>query len=274
MPEPVSFEQHTAIDRPAAQVCRDLADMRRLRAALGGGGRFLDPRHYGPWSGVGGRLAARVEHLGIKRSGMWVLESAPQAGAVGDVVMRGEFPPVDYLLTFEVTPTDDHRAQVRLVAEARPQPLFPWRLATRRRLRALPEEAPRVLGELLSRLKEEIEAQPLDEAFRPVVTTDGYVEGPAIGALPPGSAQTATFLGRSVALFNVEGKVFAMAASCPHAGAPLAEGRVEGGVVTCPRHGRRYDLITGRDVDRATASVPVYPARVQDGRVWVRIQLV
>jgi hypothetical protein len=39
-----------------------------------------------------------------------------------------------------------------------------------------------------------------------------------------------------------------IAAVCPHLGGPLAEGTVEDGCVTCPWHGYRFDLRTGRCV--------------------------
>jgi nitrite reductase/ring-hydroxylating ferredoxin subunit len=35
---------------------------------------------------------------------------------------------------------------------------------------------------------------------------------------------------------------------CPHAGATLSEGEVEGSIVTCPRHGSQFDVCTGERV--------------------------
>jgi nitrite reductase/ring-hydroxylating ferredoxin subunit len=39
--------------------------------------------------------------------------------------------------------------------------------------------------------------------------------------------------------------VFAVAASCPHAGGPLAEGRLDGAVLVCPWHAASFDIRTG-----------------------------
>ena len=51
--------------------------------------------------------------------------------------------------------------------------------------------------------------------------------------------------GKEIALFNVSGKVYAIHHVCPHQGGPLAEGGIEGAVVTCPWHGWSFDVTTG-----------------------------
>ena len=47
---------------------------------------------------------------------------------------------------------------------------------------------------------------------------------------------------RSVALFNVDGRIYATNNQCPHMGYPLIRGTVRYGVVTCDWHGRSFDL--------------------------------
>lgn len=48
-----------------------------------------------------------------------------------------------------------------------------------------------------------------------------------------------------VAVYRVDGQLHAIADRCPHAGAALSGGEVEGTVVTCPGHGSRFDIRTG-----------------------------
>jgi len=63
--------------------------------------------------------------------------------------------------------------------------------------------------------------------------------------LAPGSRMLAFVEGRSVVLFNVEGVIHAIDNSCPHNGASLANGRLDGHVLQCPAHGLRFDVVTG-----------------------------
>lgn len=51
--------------------------------------------------------------------------------------------------------------------------------------------------------------------------------------------------GREIALFKIGDKVYAIDHVCAHQGGPLAEGGLEGTVVTCPWHGWQYDVTTG-----------------------------
>src|SRR3990172_5580916 len=64
----------------------------------------------------------------------------------------------------------------------------------------------------------------------------------AVEDLPEGAAAAVYFRGDQVALFNLEGRIYALGNRCSHANGPLVEGAVEGGCVTCPYHGSRFDL--------------------------------
>jgi nitrite reductase/ring-hydroxylating ferredoxin subunit len=62
--------------------------------------------------------------------------------------------------------------------------------------------------------------------------------------ISPGTAVTRAAAGRDVALFNVDGRCFAVDNACLRCCAPLAEGALEGATVRC-RCGWSYDLSTG-----------------------------
>ncbi len=51
--------------------------------------------------------------------------------------------------------------------------------------------------------------------------------------------------GKEVALFKLEGKIYALENTCPHRGGPLGEGSLEGSEVTCPWHAWTFDVKTG-----------------------------
>ena len=99
---------------------------------------------------------------------------------------------------------------------------------------------------------------------------DGWVAVADLGEVPAGGAKVVYFGGEQVALFNVGGRVYAIGNRCSHANGPLAEGRVDGGAVTCPRHDSQFDIATGQPLRTpAQRPVPTYQVKVEDGTVFL-----
>jgi nitrite reductase/ring-hydroxylating ferredoxin subunit len=75
-----------------------------------------------------------------------------------------------------------------------------------------------------------------------------------------------------LAVYHVGGRLYAVADVCPHAGAVLSEGDLEGPVLTCPLHGSQFDVRTG-DRLRGPADVPLgtFPLVEEGGRVYLLI---
>jgi nitrite reductase/ring-hydroxylating ferredoxin subunit len=63
--------------------------------------------------------------------------------------------------------------------------------------------------------------------------------------VPLGCGKQVTVKGRKLAVFNVDGTFHAIDDTCPHRGASLAEGPLEGNEVVCPWHGARFNVSTG-----------------------------
>lgn len=82
--------------------------------------------------------------------------------------------------------------------------------------------------------------------------------------IPPGTAVAVDLEGRAVALFNVDGRLYAIDDTCTHRGGPLSEGELDGTVVTCPLHGARFDVTTGEVLGPPAAKrVARYDVRVE-----------
>ena len=88
-----------------------------------------------------------------------------------------------------------------------------------------------------------------------------FVKVATTNEIEPGQARLVDVQGKSIALFNVEGQVFALDNTCTHRGGPLAEGEISGHEVTCPWHARGSTFGQGRSLvrrhskpSRATAS--------------------
>jgi nitrite reductase/ring-hydroxylating ferredoxin subunit len=89
-------------------------------------------------------------------------------------------------------------------------------------------------------------------------------------AVEPGTARRVVLRGRALAVFNVGGEFYVTDDTCTHGLASLAEGTLEGSVVTCPWHGGRFDVRTGRPVaGPCTEPLATYPCRVRDEGVWI-----
>jgi 3-phenylpropionate/trans-cinnamate dioxygenase ferredoxin subunit len=75
-----------------------------------------------------------------------------------------------------------------------------------------------------------------------------------------------------VAIFLVDGALFAVGDRCSHAEASLSEGEVFDTEVECPRHGSSFDLSTGEPRSLpATQPVPVYRVWNEGGDVFLAV---
>lgn len=124
-----------------------------------------------------------------------------------------------------------------------------------------------------------------------------------VAELPPGERRIVEAEGRSIGVFNVHGRFYALRNRCPHQAAPLCLGAVkgmampsqpgeyvwarEGEIIRCPWHGWEFDITTGRSifnphrvrvatyevtVEAADAEqVETYPVTVDDGLVVVHV---
>ncbi|MCE5206714.1 MAG: Rieske (2Fe-2S) protein [Chloroflexi bacterium] len=52
--------------------------------------------------------------------------------------------------------------------------------------------------------------------------------------------------GKEIVLCNVEEKIYAFSRRCGHMNGPLEMGTLEGKILTCPLHGARFDITTGK----------------------------
>jgi nitrite reductase/ring-hydroxylating ferredoxin subunit len=90
--------------------------------------------------------------------------------------------------------------------------------------------------------------------------------------LPDSEHRTVEVEGVPIMLYRADRQIYALAATCTHMGGPLDKGTIADGCVTCPWHGSTFRLSDG-GVVRGPASTPEprFEARVQDGRIEVRV---
>lgn len=92
----------------------------------------------------------------------------------------------------------------------------------------------------------------------------------ATSDVPVGEIRVVECDGRSLALSNVDGALYAIDNRCTHDNGPLGEGRLRNGRVICPRHGAAFDARTGKVLSLpAVRSVAAYPVTVDGDDVLV-----
>lgn len=67
--------------------------------------------------------------------------------------------------------------------------------------------------------------------------------------------------GLEIALFNVDGRIYALNNLCPHMGGPLGEGCLNHYMISCPWHGWEFDVRDGRCENMPSdnaRSIPIY----------------
>jgi len=92
-----------------------------------------------------------------------------------------------------------------------------------------------------------------------------------LAALDAGGRAVVEEDGHEIAVFLVEGRVHALANTCPHEGNPLVEGDLLGPTLTCAYHNWRFDLETGACLF-GDEPARVYPAEVRDGEIWIGLE--
>ncbi len=79
--------------------------------------------------------------------------------------------------------------------------------------------------------------------------------------------------GQTIALFLVDGRVYAVDNRCPHMGFPLHRGTVREGILTCHWHHARFDPAGGGTFDPWADDLRTFPVEVRGDEVWVDVSV-
>lgn len=100
--------------------------------------------------------------------------------------------------------------------------------------------------------------------------------------LKEGEMRRAEVDGKRILVARIRGRLYAIGDKCTHMGCSLSEGRLEDSVVTCPCHGTRFDVTSGKVIEwvskypligKLTSFMkrdePVYEVSVEEDRIVV-----
>ena len=97
----------------------------------------------------------------------------------------------------------------------------------------------------------------------------GFEKVAEAGAIPSGQGLVVEAGGKQIAVFNCEGKFYGTHNVCPHRGGPLADGLLEGTVLTCPWHGWEFDVASGECRTNPKARIPTFRVKVDGNAILV-----
>jgi 3-phenylpropionate/trans-cinnamate dioxygenase ferredoxin subunit len=116
--------------------------------------------------------------------------------------------------------------------------------------------------------------------------TRSFVPVARVGDIAEGTMKGFKVSGKAILVARDGDKYFAADSVCPHMGADLSQGKLEGTIVTCPRHASRFDLIDGRVIRwtdwtgikarvskmfRPPRPIVIYPVKVEGDNILVEV---
>lgn len=74
---------------------------------------------------------------------------------------------------------------------------------------------------------------------------------------------------QSIVLLNIDNRLYAINDRCPHQGASLYSGKLEGCTIRCPVHGLRFNLDNGYMLNSALMKLDTYTLEHVNERVYI-----
>lgn len=108
----------------------------------------------------------------------------------------------------------------------------------------------------------DVDETPVDDEFQTVAM---------VGSIPEGEGRAFPVNGRMIAVFLRDGTYYAINDCCPHMGASLSTGYVDGDDVVCPWHAWKFCIKNGLWMDnpRSKVRTETFPVRIIDNQIQV-----
>ncbi len=101
---------------------------------------------------------------------------------------------------------------------------------------------------------------------------DNWIDAAALDAVPEGYVIGIRIEGKEIALYEVEGEIYATDNLCTHGAARMSDGFLEGREIECPLHQGRFDVCSGQAMCAPlTENIRTYPVRIENLRVMLKL---
>ncbi len=101
---------------------------------------------------------------------------------------------------------------------------------------------------------------------------ENWIDAAALDAVPEGDVIGIRVAGKEIALYEVEGEIYATDNLCTHGAARMSDGFLEGREIECPLHQGRFDVCSGQAMCAPlTENIRTYPVRIENLRVMLKL---
>jgi nitrite reductase/ring-hydroxylating ferredoxin subunit len=106
-----------------------------------------------------------------------------------------------------------------------------------------------------------------------------YLEVGKTGDITEGTMKAFMVGGNNLLVANYNGKYYAIGGKCTHMSGDLSKGKLDGKIITCPKHGAKFDITTGENVTGPkigflklkTGKEPSYEVKIEGDTIKVNI---
>ncbi len=91
--------------------------------------------------------------------------------------------------------------------------------------------------------------------------------------IPIGEAKMFVVADRMIGVYHIDGRFYALANECPHAGASMAHGIIDGDTVSCRIHHWKFSIASGVYLDEAkeACNLPTYEVKIAGNDILVKV---
>ena len=101
---------------------------------------------------------------------------------------------------------------------------------------------------------------------------ENWIDAAALDDVPPGDVIGVNVAGKDIALYAVDGEVFATDNICTHGHARMSDGFLEGREIECPLHQGKFDVCTGKALCvPLTENIKTYAVKIEAMRVMLKL---
>ena len=103
--------------------------------------------------------------------------------------------------------------------------------------------------------------------------SEKWIDAASQKDVPAGDVIAVRVEGKDIALYEVDGEIFATDNFCTHGNARMSDGFLDGKEIECPLHQGKFDVCSGQALCAPlTENIKTYPVRIQDRRVMLRLE--